>query len=100
MLSAKQRMGRLMANSDTRETAEECAKAAGAIVSCPECGCYDIGADDEDANKMAYAMATNQWKDEVRGFRGMSREEVMSVIKSVIDDANDECPGCHPPERD
>jgi hypothetical protein len=49
---------------------------------------------------MAYAMATNQWKDEVRGFRGMSREEVMSVIKSVIDDANDECPGCHPPERD
>jgi hypothetical protein len=87
-------------NSDTHETAEAVAKEAGAIIPCPVCGCYDIGADDEDANKLAYAMAENRRKSGDRGFRGMSHKEAMAVIKSVIDDANYECPGCHSPGRD
>jgi hypothetical protein len=87
-------------NSDTRETAEAVAQEAGAIISCPVCGCYDISAGDEDANKQAYAIGENRRKSGDRGFRGLSHKEAMAVIKSVLDDANYECPGCHSPERD
>ena len=81
-------------NSDTTETAVQFAKDAGAIVQCADCHGYDVRAYDDDAESMAYAQATNAWKDGVRGFRGMSREEVVSVVKSVLDDALIECPSC------
>ena len=81
-------------NSDTVLTAEQCAKDAGAIVSCPICHGCDIDAGDDDANRMAYARATEEWKAGGRGFRGMDREEVMDVVKSVLQDALIECPSC------
>lgn len=81
-------------NSDTRETAEQCAKEAGAIISCPVCGNHDVLADDDEAERNAYARATNELKAGVRGFRGMEREEVMAIVKSVLNDANIECPSC------
>lgn len=31
-----------------------------------------------------YAQATNAWKEEDRAFRGMSREEVMSLVKRKL----------------
>jgi transposase len=39
---------------------------------------------DDAAEKMAYAMATNAWKDRERGFRNMEREEVMSMIQMAL----------------
>jgi hypothetical protein len=56
-----------MANSDTVETAEQCAKDAGAIVLCG--GCYGnyVLARGPDAVSRTYALATNQWKAESRG---------------------------------
>ena len=84
-------------NSDTMETAEQIAKDNGAIVACPICGSYDICADDDEADRMTYAQATNDWRAGVRGFRGMSREDVMGVVKSVLDDALISCPGCKAP---
>lgn len=81
-------------NSDTQETAEECAKDAGAIIQCPSCHGYDISAHDPEAESRAYAIATVAWKDGTRGFRNMSREEVVSVLKSALDSANINCPSC------
>ena len=81
-------------NSDTMETAQQCAKDVGAIVQCPICHGYDIRADDDDAERAAYARATQEWKDGVRGYRGMPREEVMDVVKTVLQDALIECPSC------
>ena len=81
-------------NSDTIETAEQLARDAGAIVPCPVCLGYDVRAYDDDADRMTYAQATNAWKDGDRGFRNMSREEVLSVVKSVLDSALIKCPSC------
>ena len=81
-------------NSDTMETAVQFAKDAGAIVQCAVCFGYDVRAYDDGAKSMTYAQATNAWKDGIRGFRGMSREEVVSVVKSVLDDALIKCPSC------
>lgn len=81
-------------NSDTQETAEECAKDAGAIIKCPSCLGYDISAFDPEAESRAYAIATEAWKSGTRGFRNMAREEVMGVVKSALQDANISCPSC------
>ena len=81
-------------NEDTMMLAEQICKDAGAIVVCGICGATNLDACDEDANGMAYAMATNAWKKQERGFRFMAREEVLSCIKSVLDDAAFECHTC------
>lgn len=81
-------------NSDTVETATQIAREAGAIETCKICGSSDIYMYNEDSDKIAYGSATNSWKEGVRGFRGMDREEVMSLIKSVLDDASSSCPSC------
>ena len=83
-------------NSDTAETAEQIAKDADAIVKCWACGSYYVYADDSEADRIAYAQATEAWKSGGRGFRTMSREEVMDIVKSVLDDAFVDCPGCTP----
>ncbi len=84
-------------NSDTRLTVEEIAKEVGAVVPCQGCGNYDIYADDPDADGMAYARATNYWNDQDRAFRGMTREEVMRVVKAVLSSASYDCPSCANP---
>jgi len=81
-------------NSDSIETAKECARDAGAIVPCPICGNYDVAAHDEEADKRAYAYATEAWKDQDRGFRSASREEVMELMKAILDGGSDKCPSC------
>lgn len=79
-------------NSHVLEELEVIAKKAGAVVDCPICGNYDISAFDDDANRQAYAMATNAQKSGV--FRSATREEILAEMKSLIDDANHECPDC------
>jgi hypothetical protein len=82
-------------NAHVRIALEEIAKGAGAIVPCEICGNYDVIADDDDAEANAYAMATNEWK---RGaFRTTSLEEVRSLMKAVLRNADRRCPSC---ERD
>jgi hypothetical protein len=83
-----------MANSDTQELAEQCLKDAGAIVLCESCRDYYVDELDPDAESRAYAIATNEWKAESRGFRGMEREEVVTTIKSALRSTNTKCPGC------
>ena len=80
-------------NSDTRETATDLAKQAGAIIQCPICFEYEVSAGDEAAHKKAYALATNAWKSEVRGFRGMDRQQVVDLMQTTLDGAAD-CPRC------
>jgi len=92
MLADKQK--EMSMNSDTRETADQCLREAGAIISCPGCGNYEVWADDREAESNAYARATNKWKGGERGFRGMDREEVIALVKSALDDVNINCPGC------
>jgi hypothetical protein len=68
-------------------------------VKCSGCGEYDISAGDDAAERNAYARATNAWKAGERGFRGMSREEVMETVKSAFQDAG-EYPRCSALRRD
>ena len=82
-------------NSDTVEIAEQIAKDVSAIVKCWACGSC-IYTNDGEADRMSYAQATEAWKSGDRGFRAMSREEVMDVVKSILDDAFVDCPGCTP----
>ncbi len=70
-------------NGDTMINAEQCALDAGALVVCPMCDQL-ISANDEEAERMAYAVITNAWKDGVRGFRNMERSEVMDLMKRVL----------------
>jgi hypothetical protein len=83
-----------MANSDTVETAEQCAKNAGAIVLCEICQGNYIVSGDSGARSMAYAYATQEWKAGSRGFRGMDRKEVMRSVQDVLEDADTNCPSC------
>ena len=84
-------------NSHTMETVERCAKEAGAIVPCSLCGGYDVYAEDEEADRMTYARATNTWKAGNSGFRGMVREQVVAVVKQFLESADDFCPACRIP---
>ena len=77
-------------NSDTYETAERLARESGAIKPCSICS-SDLYAEDGEADQMTYARATNAWKARARGFRGMSREEVVELVKGVLDDAPITC---------
>jgi hypothetical protein len=74
-------------NSDTLETAVKCCKDVGAIAECSGCGEYDVSTGDGEAERKAYARATNEWKNGERGFRGMSRKGVMDVVKTALQDA-------------
>ena len=84
-------------NSDTRPTVEEIAKEVGVVVPCSGCGNYDVDAGDSEAEKMLYAQATNLWKDGDRAFRSMSREEVVTLVKTVLTEAPFRCPSCDNP---
>jgi hypothetical protein len=46
---------------------------------------------DDDAERRAYAIATNEWK---AGNLVGEREEIMEAVKQVLDSAEDECPSC------
>jgi hypothetical protein len=71
---------------------EQIAKEAGAIVPCPECGHYDVFADDPEATSKAYEMATKAFK---RGeFEGLTIEQVREEMAAVLLDASRDCPGC------
>ncbi len=79
-------------NSDNRDALEGIAKAASAIITCPTCRSYDISAQDDDAEKRAYAIAVNEWK--AGEFCGSSHEEVKNGMQGVLQDANIDCPQC------
>lgn len=83
-------------NSDTLGTAGDIAFRAGAIIPCPSCGIFTICVDDANARRAAEAMATRAWRGRCRGFRGIARAEALEAVQAVIQEANWECPGCHP----
>jgi hypothetical protein len=73
----------VMANGHTMETAEQCAKDAGAIVKCSRC--YEYHAiNDEAANQRAVTLALKSRDDGESGFREMSDEEVGEAVDSAI----------------
>ena len=82
-------------NAHVQIALEEIAKEAGAIIPCEICGNYDVIAFDDDAEAKAYGIATNEWKQ--GAFRTTSLEEVRSLMKAVLRNANHRCPSC---ERD
>jgi hypothetical protein len=84
-------------NSDTDILIREILEKAGAIEKCESCFSVMIDTEDGDAEDMAYGMATNAWKAGDRGFRGMSREEVVAAVKRVLTLTPSSCPRCNPP---
>jgi len=65
---------------------------AGAIKVCPIHHDVTINQGDEEADRRAYAIATNKWKaDDLVG----DRESIMQGIHNAITmAADDECPEC------
>jgi hypothetical protein len=79
-------------NAHVQIALEEIAQAAHAIVKCRICQSNYVIADDDEAESLAYAMATNTCK---RGeFRSTTLEETRDAMKSVLRDANHRCPSC------
>jgi hypothetical protein len=81
-------------NSETQILVDEILAKSGVVEKCSICGNYMVATEDGDAEKMAYGMATNQWKDGERGFRGMEREEVTALVNRGIAHAPSKCPSC------
>ena len=79
-------------NSESRGLCEELAKRSGAVLPCPNCGNYDLSADDDEAEGMAYGAATNAWKR--LDFGNVDRQEVLTLMKSVLRGTNTSCPSC------
>lgn len=79
-------------NSETREVIDGYIRESGAVTKCNFCHNYDVWADDSDAERLAYAMVTEAWKN--GEFRGDGREEIMREVKSALADVNIDCPGC------
>lgn len=77
--------------------AREIAVQAGAIKECEHHPGTFITCDDADAEKKAYAIATNKIKN---GETTYKREELMDNIKSAISDAGEECYSCAKWERE
>lgn len=77
--------------------AQEIAVQAGAIEECEYHPGTFITRDDTDAEKKAYAIATNKIKN---GEISCKREELLDAIKSAIGDAGEECYSCAKWERD
>ena len=81
-------------NSDTDILIEEIIIKSGAVTKCSRCGNFLLDAYDDDAEKVAYGMATNAWKDGQRGFRGMEREEVVAKMEQALKRTRSKCPSC------
>lgn len=64
---------------------------AKAIETCPVHPDVTIDQGDPEANRRAYAIATNRWK---KGDLLGTREEIMAGIKDAIESSADECPAC------
>jgi hypothetical protein len=82
-------------NAHIQEALIEIAREAGATVPCEVCGNCHLRSYDPEADRMAYAMTTNAWKNGERGFnRGVTREEALAAMKRCLESANDQCPSC------
>jgi hypothetical protein len=81
-------------NSDTDILVAEILAKSGAVEKCSICHSHMILAYDDDAENMAYGMATNAWKDSERGFRGMERDAVLALVKQALIHAPSKCPSC------
>lgn len=77
-----------------RHQARMVAKQAGAVKACalhPDDFDCLLDQGDDEANRLAYAIGTNRWKDgEIDG----EREEFMDAIKEAIQYAPYDCPEC------
>jgi hypothetical protein len=62
---------------------------AGALKTCPFHSYVAVNQGDPNADKRAYAIATNMWKSSA--LLG-EREDIMDGIKQAIDRFADECP--------
>jgi hypothetical protein len=82
-------------NGDTEILVQQILAESGAVAKCPICHDFTIRSYDDDAEKRAYAMATNAWNDGDRGFRRMEREEVMSMIQKALIHTPSKCHGCN-----
>ena len=72
--------------------AQEALAKAGAIQICQFHRTVTIRVGDDEAERRAYAMATNVLKQD--GSIAFMREDVMASIKHELDMAADECPVC------
>lgn len=81
---------------DCEEMALTVALKAGAIKTCPYHEDYVVNQYDPDADRHAYALATNAVKS---GDFGGDRGDLLNAVKNVIDMSADECGGCEANRR-
>lgn len=76
---------------DIGQAARNIAEQAKAISYCDDHEEIWINNEDPDANRHAYAIGTNLWKE---GGMACTREEFLDAIKECIEQGADECPRC------
>jgi hypothetical protein len=77
------------------EAAKQCLKDTGAIKRCCRCPDAYLMVNDEYAEQKAYDRAEHLWKSGLRGFRGMTLDQVAQTIRSALRGAPSSCPTCH-----
>ena len=78
-------------HGDLGEVAEQIAVAAGAIAICPDCETDYVSKGDDDANKRAFAIASNRLK---AGKIKADTKALMDAIQSVVENTPEDCPEC------
>lgn len=76
---------------ELEQVALQAAIEAGAIEVCEFHDYVTVTTGDDEAEKLAYAIATNKWKS---GEVGGEREDLMDAVQQVIGEAAWECPAC------
>ena len=86
-------MGTEPDDDDWYSIAEQAATEAKAVYRCENHDEVLLTNDDDEANKLAYAIATN-WAKE----RGIVLEKMQQAVADVLGDSVDECPyaPCNP----
>lgn len=80
---------------DDQVVLDELLQEVGMAAPCSLCHRERIRTYDGNAQRMAYARATNLWK--AGRFRGMSRDEVIRLVKDELEDLPNKCPICSSP---
>lgn len=80
---------------DARSAAEQCLRDTGAVKQCPRCADEFLLANDEGAEEQAYSRAEHLRKAGLRGFDGMTAQDVADLVRAALADQRDACrDGC------
>jgi hypothetical protein len=76
---------------EARSAAEQCLRDTGAVKACLRCGDEFLSANDESAEARAYSRAEHLRKAGLRGFEGMTAQDVAAAVRAALDGMREVC---------